>query len=142
MHYSNYAFVSPIDAVRWRLLGQIMRKKEICPTFCFAKIMHAPLLQGSFKDGKAGAFEVDVFRRMERCVGTLVSGSRCHFSTGLDWIFAAVFLFLHSHTGNMSLTIFDADHSMCDKLQMDPMLLVIRLLLKRRRRGLPDYGSC
>ena len=45
-----------------------MPKKEIYPTFCFAKIMHAILLQGSFKNGKAGAFEVDVFREMERCV--------------------------------------------------------------------------
>lgn len=74
-----------------------MRNREIRTTICFAKFAHAPLPEAGLKDGNAGAFEVDVFRRMERCVGRLLSGSRYHFPRGLNWILATVFL--HSHSG-------------------------------------------
>ena len=77
-----------------------MRNREIRTTFCFAKFVHAPLPEASFMDGKAGAFEVDVFPRVERCVGRLLSGSRYHFPRRLNWKLATDFL--HSHTGLLS----------------------------------------
>ena len=72
-----------------------MRNREIRTPFCFARFMHVHLLESSFKNEQDGAFEVDVFWKMDSCVGSLLSAYRCHFSTGLNWILAAVFLHFH-----------------------------------------------
>ena len=51
----GYAFANPVDA------GANHAKQKIRTTFCFAKFMDFPLLEGSSKNEKAGGFKVDVF---------------------------------------------------------------------------------